>query len=127
MSKGDGGRPFRALSDPYRRHILLHLLEHEALEVSTAVDMGETDSERAKIALHHKHLPHLESGGYIRWDREQDTVTKGPEFEELRIYLESLGVAEEGVLGAVMLISGLALALSESLPNLVGNLPTLVA
>lgn len=35
------------------------------------------------MRLRHNHLPRLEDAGYIEWDREEETVSRGPAFGEI--------------------------------------------
>jgi len=47
------------------------------------------------VAMRHLHLPTLEEAGFIRWDRENDRVTKGPRFEEVEPLLHRLREVRE--------------------------------
>lgn len=40
------------------------------------------------LGVKHNHLPELEEAGYIEWNREAGTVSKGPFFEEIKPLLE---------------------------------------
>jgi hypothetical protein len=87
---------FRALSNATRRRVLEVLYEHDSpIDLDARPDnlgIYEDTPESFEIALHHKHLPKLDDAGFIDWDREQGTVTKGPRFGEARPLLD---VAEE--------------------------------
>lgn len=70
---------FDVLADPKRRSILL---EVHAGTVEDEDDLsGRTDGDR--IELRHHHLPKLRDHGYIEWDPEQGSITRGPNFEEI--------------------------------------------
>lgn len=82
------GTVFRALSDPTRRHILTKLRRHtpqplielESEEFHESVD----EREPSHVHLYHGHLPKLDSAGFIDWDRETDTIARGPHYDEIR-------------------------------------------
>lgn len=82
---------FDTLSHPYRRRILTLL--HESARASTSAlparvaNAGEP-VERVEIALHHGHLPKLESVGFIDWDHAAEEVRRGPCFDEIAPFLE---------------------------------------
>ncbi|QLG62785.1 transcriptional regulator [Halorarum salinum] len=44
----------------------------------------EKDWELFKAELNRKHLPRLKRAGIISWDRDSDTITRGPKFEDVR-------------------------------------------
>lgn len=94
-----GGRPrtwipdalFTALSDRYRRRILCRLLEHdpeETLSMPEEIHRGATDLETLETMLYHTHLPKLEEMGFIYWDRKANIIRPGPQFDEIRPYLD---------------------------------------
>ncbi|WP_328821325.1 transcriptional regulator [Natronorubrum halalkaliphilum] len=78
---------FEALSDRYRRQLLLELLDRNPGEV---LSQSKADSGYAipSISQHHVHLPKLEAYGFIEWNRDQQIVTKGPQFDEIEPMLE---------------------------------------
>ena len=80
-----------ALRDKHRRRLLVALLEHnpqEEVTIPEGVDMGEADRELVKAQMYHTHLPRLDELGIIRWNRDENEVVKGPNFEEMRPLLE---------------------------------------
>ena len=82
---------FRALANDHRRRLLLALLEHNPQEEVTVPEDIPLDSEEVEILrseLYHRHLPLLEELGFIEWNRETQTVVKGPQFSEIRPLLE---------------------------------------
>lgn len=79
------------LVSPYRRRLLLTLLEHNPEdEANIPEDLASSDEELDEllIGMIHTHLPKMEEIGVIEWDRGDNVVTKGPTFDELRPLLE---------------------------------------
>ena len=79
------------LANPYRRRLLLTLLEHNPEDEAAIPDDLTTDDEELEqmlITMTHTHLPKLESYDVIEWDRENNVVRRGPLFDELRPLLE---------------------------------------
>ena len=81
-----------ALADVQRRKLLIALGEHNPQDDSpTVIDPdGETDALERALAMDHVHLPKLANYGFIEWDRVENEVTKGPNYEEIRPLLELL-------------------------------------
>lgn len=83
---------FRALSHGLRRRILIALMtdnprrrdEFKTVEFRPT----ETAEETIELELKHAHLPQLDDAGFIDWNQETDTVTRGANFEEIRPLLE---------------------------------------
>ncbi len=94
VSAGSGlDSMLEVLSNTYRRRVLVALLEHNPQEdddpqVPDEVTLENEDLERLMIQMRHSHLPKLEESGFIEWDREGNTIRKGPQFEEIRPLLE---------------------------------------
>jgi hypothetical protein len=81
------------LANKYRRRLLVDLLEHNPQDdedTRLPADVTITDDELAKLRVDmtHVHLPKLEAAGVIEWDRDQNEISKGPVFDELRPLLE---------------------------------------
>ncbi len=92
------------LSNKYRRRLLFSLLDNsseDGLPIPEAVHTGEQRLEVLQTELVHTHLPKMGSTDVIRWDRETNTVSKGPAFEELRPLLELLDEHAEELPGTV--------------------------
>ncbi|WP_254761493.1 helix-turn-helix domain-containing protein [Natrinema marinum] len=73
---------FYQLSHPMRRRILRELV---SAGPGTAFSINDPEIERPwsesdRLELRHNHLPRLTAVGYVRWDRETDTITRGPLF-----------------------------------------------
>lgn len=80
---------FEALSAVERRRVLVGLLEHNPQD-ALVTDETEAGIDETVIARQHVHLPKLEDYGFVSWDRNEDVVTKGPRFDEIRPALELL-------------------------------------
>lgn len=78
---------FEALSNPYRRQLLVALLDHNPQDDHDRdpLDLVSDDIEPDVLELHlfHNHLPKLEEMGFIAWDRETNEISKGPDWEEI--------------------------------------------
>jgi hypothetical protein len=78
---------FEALSDPYRRQLLVALLAHNPQDDSdrdpldTVAD--DIDPEVLEVEMVHNHLPKLEEMGFIEWDRGSDEISKGPNWGDI--------------------------------------------
>lgn len=86
----DGGadRLFESMSHPSRRRILFFLEERRddaAAPVDALFDDGRDD---AFARLYHVHLPKLNDAGYVDWDSEAGTVSRGPAFEAVEPLLD---------------------------------------
>lgn len=81
-----------ALSHATRRRILVELLTdnpRRQQEFETvAFGPGDADEEIVTARLHHTHLPKLDEAGFIEWERETGTITRGEKFEVVRSLLE---------------------------------------
>ena len=77
-----------ALSNRYRRNLLVALLEHnpqddDDLDPLNATTPSGSDLDVLQTKLFHNHLPKLEEMGYIEWDRERNEIMTGPDWEEI--------------------------------------------
>ena len=83
---------FTCLSHPTRRRLLTTLAVDNPRDEKEfeSPDFKPEDQELELFIaqLYHKHFPHLEHAGYITWDRTSDTITRGPNFEEIRPLIE---------------------------------------
>lgn len=88
-----------ALSNPYRRQLLVALLAHnpqddddrDPLDVIPAPD----EPEVLQTELVHVHLPKLADRGYITWNRDENTISKGPNWDEIAPLLELIDAHRE--------------------------------
>lgn len=74
-----------ALSDGYRRELLLALSDHNPQDDDDPdpLDIHGSDTDAvAELNIFMNHLPMLEKVGIIEWDQERDKITKGPDWEE---------------------------------------------
>lgn len=85
-------RVLDALGHRYRRRLLVALLDHNPQSDADAQDAEETletvagqdaDETAIETALVHNHLPKLEEFGYITWDQDDGTISKGPNWDEI--------------------------------------------
>lgn len=78
---------FEALSDPYRRQLLVALLDHNPQDDADRdplnVVSDDLEPEVLQQALVHNHLPKLEELGFIAWDRGTNEISKGPEWDAI--------------------------------------------
>jgi hypothetical protein len=81
-----------ALANLYRRRLLFALLEHnsqnDSSQIPANIEFKNEDLESLKIRMTHTHLPKLEDAGFIEWNRETNTVQKGPRFDEIQPLLK---------------------------------------
>jgi len=81
-----------ALSNPYRRQLLVALLEHNPQKDNDRDPLellSETEeAEVLEMELVHMHLPKLENMGYISWDRTTNEISKGPEWDSIASILK---------------------------------------
>lgn len=92
MRKDNWGRILDALSDPYRRQLLIALLksnpqDDDDLDPLDLLAVGE-DNKTLETELVHNHLPKLEEMGIIEWDREAGEISVGPNWGEIAPVLE---------------------------------------
>jgi len=100
---------FELLVAQHRRRVLLLLCQTDSVQVPDGVRArGTTRSQQSsqaspqdvppktiestslEIQLIHNHLPKLEDKGLIEWNRESQTVTRGPCFDVVKPALEVL-------------------------------------
>lgn len=76
-----------ALAHPYRRQLLVALLGENPQDDTGRNPLGLVDEtaepDKLETELFHRHLPKLESMGYIGWDREAGAIRKGPDWDEI--------------------------------------------
>lgn len=81
------------LANRYRRGVLVALLDHNPQDdddpqIPGDIELADEDLETLQIHMTHTHLPKLEDAGFIEWDRDTNTVRKGPRFDEIRPLLD---------------------------------------
>lgn len=83
---------YKALSHPIRRRILLALDDDSPRPIAEVVSMESMpgDQDRTHVECRHVHLPRLADAGFIDRVHENDTIGKGPDFEEIQPHLEVL-------------------------------------
>jgi hypothetical protein len=81
------------LSHPIRRRLLFSLYEQDrgAGELSLQQVSGLAfEEDHRRVALYHVHLPKLTDKGYVRWDDDEQTITKGPAWSQIEPLLRLL-------------------------------------
>lgn len=83
---------FDALCHLSRRRILSTLAQANPRDTdefeSADFKPDDEELEAFRVNLHHSHLPKLAEAEFINWNRETDTITRGPRFEEIRPLLK---------------------------------------
>lgn len=78
---------FEALSNPYRRQLLVALVDHNPQHDGDPdpLDLVSDDVEHGVLEIHlfHSHLPKLEEMGFITWDRRTREISKGPNWADI--------------------------------------------
>lgn len=92
-----------ALSQPTRRHIVASLTKHDprtegALDPTTLTP-DDRRRKQFKLELRHNHLPWLDDAGYVHWDRDANTITRGPKFDEIEPLLTLLRTHQDELPG----------------------------
>jgi hypothetical protein len=81
-----------ALSNPYRRQLLLALLISNPQDDSDTDPLGvladHADDEELESLLLHVHLPKLEAAEVIEWNRETGDISTGPEWDTIAPLLQ---------------------------------------
>lgn len=68
-----------ALTSRTRRVVLMSLLGDDATSDLESLER-RVDGEHARVKLYHVHLPKLAHFGYVEWDTDAGTISRGPEF-----------------------------------------------
>ena len=81
-----------SLSHPTRRWVLATLAERNPRDrdefTSPDFAVADEDLELFAAEVTYDHLPHLDRAGFIEWDRDADTIIRGPNFEAVRPLIE---------------------------------------
>ena len=81
------------------RRVVLMTLIAGPTEVSMAALKREITHEDARISLFHNHLPKLANAGYITWDRDAESISRGPKFSEVEPLVRRLKVENSSFSG----------------------------
>lgn len=94
-------RLFETVAREPRRRVLDALREGSPRTVEELTDQltrqEVRDRDTVGVALRHNHLPRLDAAGVARWDRRHGTVTRGPQFEEIRPFLELMADRQDAL------------------------------
>ncbi len=86
------GQALEALSDRYRRELLLALLVENPQDDDDRDPLDIIDPPHEpdvlETELFHNHLPKLESMGFIEWNRETGQIAKGPDWDDIKPVIE---------------------------------------
>lgn len=78
-----------ALKRRPRRAVLMTLIEDTG-EVSIGTLERRLTQGNTRVQLHHSHLPRLANAGYITWDPDADTISRGVKFSEVEPLVQLL-------------------------------------
>lgn len=95
------------LGDEHRQAVIEVLAEEDrsvglsSLAQSVAAEVGDASSgtltprdvERAKVELHHQHLPKLDAAGVLEYDTEETHVAPTDDLQTARDIVESVATA----------------------------------
>jgi len=81
-------KALEALSNRYRRHLLVALLKHNPQDDDDVDPLNSTtpsgsDLDDLQMKLFHTHLPKLDEMGYIEWDQARNEIRTGPNWQEI--------------------------------------------
>lgn len=96
------GLAFEALANPYRRRLLLALLdanprkdeELDPLDLLAEADNTD-DLAVTRSELEHTHVPKLADLGFVEWNRESGGLSRGPNWEEIAPFLRLMQEYQE--------------------------------
>lgn len=86
---------FEAITAEPRRQLIVSLLDAPAeqavpLPEHAANSNVPVDAGRLRQELVHVHLPKLEDQGFIDWERDPFTASRGPRFDEVAVVFSAL-------------------------------------
>jgi GAF domain-containing protein len=76
------------LSNPVRRSVLRELVDVTECSVNSIERTVDTDD--ARIELHHNHLPKLDQAGFVMWDKDSRTISRGRNFFDVEPFVRLL-------------------------------------
>ena len=83
---GETDEVLDTLCSPIRRRLLFSLYERGRDDGELPIQhVSGLAFEEGNIwaELHHVHLPKLQEKGYVRWDSDEHTITRGPEWNQI--------------------------------------------
>ncbi|WP_050031756.1 hypothetical protein [Halorubrum halophilum] len=88
MTHDPSSEKAETMAMPERRRVIAGLADETVETVADLQVRGRADEIAAE--LREAHLPALEEAGYIEWDREEETIEPGPNFEEAAEHIADL-------------------------------------
>lgn len=76
-----------------RRVVVDSLREGGSVAVAELADRLPDENGEGRVALVHAHLPKLADVGYVEFDRDSGTVSRGPRYSELEPLVTALAEA----------------------------------
>ncbi len=115
---------FDALAASYRRQLLVKLLsspqdipkpsgisreiaeaDENLLQRHLSSSQTIAEADKYSISMHHIHLPKLAEYGFIEWNQDDNLVTQGPCFDEIRPQLRLLAEHQDGRLAKDLVVT----------------------
>jgi hypothetical protein len=87
-----------ALADPYRRQLLLALIEHNPQDDGDSDPLNihpECDDTLSKMNIFMGNPPKLDEMGIINWNKEDKEILKGPDWAEFEPLLRLIAENKE--------------------------------
>jgi len=78
-----------AIEHIQRRRLLTNLLTKPQFQICD-LDIDEEEEKMLLSEVKHAHLQNLDREGLINWNPDKNRVERGPEFEEIRSFIELL-------------------------------------
>ena len=92
------GELLGALADPYRRELLFALMEHNPQDGDDSDPLNihpEGEDAFTHLNISMGHLPKLDEMGIIDWDQDDNSISKGPDWEEFEPLLQLIAENKE--------------------------------
>jgi len=100
-------RVFDALSAEPRRQIVVSLLDSQSgrsipLPESASNPNVPIDPNELRNELHHNHLPKLSEMGFVEWETDPLTASRGPKFDQAAVVFEALQTSSDQIPDALV-------------------------
>lgn len=77
------GDLLETVGDPHRRRVLLAVADEGRIPLDDLA-LGDGGGSQGLSELKRVHIPRLEQAGFVDWDRDEGTVSQGPDFAQIR-------------------------------------------